>query len=114
SMAAQCAGDQGKFWEFHDILYERQQAENSGWASAENMKEFASELDLERTEFDFCLDGKKYESFVENDFAFAREIGVSGTPSFVIVRSDGSDPEGIIGAQPYSSFKAVLDEKLAS
>jgi protein-disulfide isomerase len=114
SMAAQCANDQGKFWEFHDLLYESQQAENSGWAKAENMKEFASEIGLDRTEFESCLDSKKYESFVENDFAFAREIGVSGTPSFVIVNSDGSEPEGIIGAQPFTSFKAVLDKKLNS
>ncbi len=112
SIAAQCAGDQGKFWEFHDLLYDNQQAENSGWASAGNMKEFASELGLDRNEFDSCLDNKKYESLVQNDFTFARGIGVSGTPSFVIVKSDGSEPEGIIGAQPFSSFKAVLDRKI--
>jgi len=114
SMAAQCAGDQGKFWEFHDVLYESQQAENSGWANAENMKAFASGLGLDRIAFDSCLDNKKYKSLVENDFAFAREVGVSGTPSFVIVRNDGSEPEGIIGAQPFTSFKAVLDRKLSS
>lgn len=114
SIAAQCAGDQGKFWEFHDLLYENQQAENSGWADAGNMKEFASELRLDRTEFDSCLDNKNYKTFVENDFAFAREIGVSGTPSFVIVKSDGSEPEGILGAQPFSSFKAVLEKQLDS
>jgi protein-disulfide isomerase len=114
SIAAQCAGDQGKFWEFYDLLYENQQAENSGWASAASMKEFASEIGLDRTEFDSCLDNKNYETFVENDFAFAREIGVSGTPSFVIVKSDGSEPEVILGAQPFSSFKAVLEKKLDS
>lgn len=91
----------------------RQQAENSGWANADNMKEFASEIGLDRTEFDSCLDNRKQESFVENDFTFAREIGVSGTPSFVIVNSDGSEPEGILGAQPFTSFKAVLDRKLS-
>ena len=114
SMAAQCAGDQGKFWEFHDLLFNNQEAENSGWAKAENMKTFASELDLDREAFDPCLDSEKYKSFVEADFAFARSVGATATPTFVIVKSDGSEPEGILGAQPFSSFKAVLDKKLGS
>lgn len=114
SMAAQCAGDQGKFWEFHDLLFNNQEAENSGWAKAENMKTFASELDLDREAFDPCLDSEKYKSFVETDFAFARSVGATATPTFVIVRSDGSEPEGILGAQPFSSFKAVLDKKIGS
>lgn len=112
SMASQCAGDQGKFWEFHDLLFSNQEAENSGWASAGNMKRFATELGLERQEFDSCLDSEKYMAFVEADFAFAREIGATGTPTFVIVKSDGSEPEGILGAQPLGSFKAVLDRKI--
>lgn len=114
SMAAQCAGDQGKFWEFHDLLFNNQEAENSGWASAENMKTFASKLDLDREAFDICLDSEKYKSFVETDFAFAQSVGATGTPTFVLVKSDGSEPEGIFGAQPFSSFKAVLDRKLGS
>lgn len=114
SLASQCASDQDKFWEFHDLLFNNQESEGSGWASAENMKEFASELGLDREEFDSCLDSEKYKSFVENDFAFAREIGATGTPTFVVVRSDGSEPEGILGAQPLSSFKAVLDKKIGS
>jgi protein-disulfide isomerase len=114
SSALQCAGDQGKFWEFHDLLFNDQEAEGSGWASTENMKEFASELGLDREEFDSCLDSEKYKSFVEDDFAFAREIGATGTPTFVVVNSDGSEPEGILGAQPFSSFKTVLDKKIGS
>jgi protein-disulfide isomerase len=114
SMAAQCAGDQGKFWEFHDLLFNNQEAENSGWAKAENMKAFASELDLDRGAFDVCLDTEKYKEHVESDFDFARSVGATGTPTFVIVKSDGSEPEGILGAQPFSSFKAVLDKKVGS
>jgi protein-disulfide isomerase len=112
SLASQCAGDQDKFWEFHDMLFNNQEAEGSGWASAENMKKFASELGLDREVFDSCLDSEKYRSLVEDDFTFAREIGATGTPTFVIVKSDGSKPEGILGAQPFSSFKAVLDKKI--
>jgi protein-disulfide isomerase len=114
SLASQCAGDQGKFWEFHDMLFNNQEGEGSGWASAENMKGFASELGLDREKFDLCLDSEKYRSLVEGDLAFGQEIGVTGTPSFVIVYSDGSEPEGVLGAQPFSSFKAVLDTKIDS
>lgn len=114
SLASQCAGDQGKFWEFHDMLFNNQEAEGSGWASAENMKGFASELGLQREKFDSCLDSEKHRSLVESDLAFGQEIGVTGTPTFVMVNSDGSEPEGILGAQPFSSFKAVLDTKIGS
>ncbi|HXV47097.1 MAG TPA: thioredoxin domain-containing protein [Nitrososphaera sp.] len=103
SLASQCTNEQGKFWEFHDLLFNSQEAEGSGWTSPANMKEFASELGL---------DSERYSSFVENDFAFAREIGATGTPTFVGVKSDGSEPEGILGAPPFSSFKAVLDKKI--
>lgn len=78
--------NQGKFWEFHDLLFNSQEAENSGWAKAENMKIFASKLNLDRDAFDVCLDSEKYKSFVETDFAFARNVGVTGTPTFVIVK----------------------------
>jgi protein-disulfide isomerase len=114
SLASQCANEQGKFWEFHDLLFNNQEAEGSGWASPANMKEFASELGLDRERFDSCLDSERYSSFVENDFAFAREISATGTPTFMVVKSDGSEPEGILGAQPFSSFKAVLDKKIGS
>jgi protein-disulfide isomerase len=114
SMASQCANDQGKFWEFHDLLFNNQKAEGSGWASSENMKKFASELGLDSGNFDSCLDSDKYRSFVENDFAFTEEIGVTGTPTFIVVKSNGSAPEEILGAQPFSSFKAVLDKKIGS
>jgi protein-disulfide isomerase len=114
SLSSQCAGDQGKFWEFHDMLFNNQEAEGSGWASAENMKGFASELGLDSEAFNSCLDSEKYRSLVESDLAFGKEIGVTGTPTFVIVNSDGSEPEGILGAQPFSSFKAVLDAKIGS
>ncbi len=112
SIASQCAGDQGKFWEYYDILYASQRAENSGWANMDNLKGFASQLNLNQNEFDSCLDGEKYRLLVDEDFALAREVGVTGTPSFVIVGTDGSNPEGILGAQPYSSFKAVLDNRI--
>jgi protein-disulfide isomerase len=113
AMASMCAHDQGKFWEFHDRLYQNQGTENSGWANADNMKRSASDLGLDRKQFDSCLDGGKYKSYVESDLALAEKLGFPGTPSFVVMKSDGSNLQDMAGAQPYSSFKTVIAGKLA-
>jgi protein-disulfide isomerase len=111
--ASQCAGEQGKFWQYHDVLYQNQGPENSGWASKENLKNFGSQVGIDKTKFDSCLDSGKYNDFVKNSNYFAASLGLSGTPSFIIVKSDGSDPEKTEGAYPFASFKQVLDKKLA-
>lgn len=112
AMASMCAHEQGKFWEYHDHLYNNQGIENSGWASTSNMKKFASTLGLDRQQFDACLDSETYRSYVEGDLDLALGLGFPGTPSFVMMNNDGSDPEIMVGAQPYSSFKTVIDNKL--
>ncbi|AFU58910.1 putative DSBA oxidoreductase [Candidatus Nitrososphaera gargensis Ga9.2] len=112
AMASQCANEQGKFWEFHDALYNNQGAENSGWANANNMKAFASKIGLDREKFDSCLDGGKYKGFVESDFNFARDYGLRGTPSFLIINGDGSNPEVLTGAYPFATFKATIDKRV--
>ena len=60
---AQCANDQGKFWSFYQMLYKNQGDENSGWANANNMKKFASQIPgLNIQKFNSCLDSSKYKS----------------------------------------------------
>jgi protein-disulfide isomerase len=110
--ASMCADEQGKFWEFHDHLYANQGAENSGWASVENMKRFASEVDLDRESFDACLDSGKYAERVQADLDLALSRGFSRTPSFIIMKGDGSDAEVLAGAQPYNTFKTLINKKL--
>lgn len=114
AIASQCANDQGKFWEFHDILYQNQGEINSGWASKENLKKFASQVEgLDRTQFDSCLDGGKYKSYVESDKALATSLGFEGTPGFIVEKSDGSNPVGIPGAYPFATFQQTIDQKLS-
>jgi protein-disulfide isomerase len=113
SIASQCAGEQSKFWEYHDILYENQGAENSGWASKDRLKAFASEIGLDRQQFDSCLDGEKYKSIVDRDLALVEELDLQTTPSFLILRSDGTEMEVLEGAHPFSSFKALIDKKIS-
>jgi protein-disulfide isomerase len=106
--ATYCAGDQGKYWEFHNILYSNQQGINDGWASSDNLKSFASQLNLDQDLFDSCLDSDKYKQRVERNVLEAKRNGASATPTFIIIGSDGAQ-KTIEGAQPFSVFKQVLD-----
>src|SRR5918992_4617025 len=114
SLAAQCANDQGKFWEFHQLLYKNQKPIDSGWVSKENLKKFAVEISgLDMNKFTSCFDSQKYKSFVEKDVALASSFAFQDTPSFIIVNSkDGSNPEILKGAHPFPSFKTIIDKKI--
>lgn len=100
-MASQCAKDQGKYWEFNEKLFANQQG-----LKVDLLKGYAKELALETKAFDECLDSKKYADEVKKDMAEGQKYGVSGTPAFFV--------NGILmsGAQPFSSFKEVIDDEL--
>src|SRR5919106_1097497 len=114
SLAAQCANDQGKFWQFHQLLYRNQKPIDSGWVSNDNLKELASQISsLNIQQFEECLKNEKYKGFVESDLALASSFGFQDTPSFIIVNSkDGSNPQVLKGAHPFPSFKTIIDKKL--
>src|ERR687896_721800 len=114
SLAAQCANDQGKFWQFHQLLYKNQKPIDSGWVSNDNLKELASQISgLNIQLFEECLKNEKYKGFVESDLALASSFGFQDTPSFIIVNSkDGSNPQILKGAHPFPSFKTIIDKKL--
>lgn len=112
AMASQCANDQGMFWAFHDELYNNQGHENSGWASKDNLRQIASNMGLDKQSFDSCLDSNKYKSLVENDLNLAKQIKFTGTPSFLILKNDGSQPQALTGAYPYASFEKIFDDIL--
>jgi protein-disulfide isomerase len=77
--AAHCAFDQGKFWEYHDLLYDRQPA-----ASNSDLKAYAAQLGLDTAQFNACLDSRQYESLVAADTQDALRQGLRGTPFFTI------------------------------
>ena len=113
-LAAQCAHEQGKFWQFYKLLYEKQQAIDSGWVSKDNLKKFASQIPgLDMEQFNTCFDAQRYKEFINNDVKLANSQGFFDTPNFIITDSiDGSDPEIIKGAQPFPAFKSVIEKKL--
>ncbi len=106
--AARCAGDQARFWEFHDLLYANQAGENGGAFSGDRLKAFGDQLGLEPTAFHACVDSGKYAGAVQADFADVRQKGFNGTPTFVIGK------QRIVGAQPFEVFAAAIDAALAN
>jgi len=105
--AARCAGDQGQFWEYHDVLYQNQAGENAGAFSKDRLKAFGDALDLEPTAFHACVDADRYGAAVQADFAVVSRNGFNGTPTFVI------GDQRIVGAQPFEVFAAAIDAALA-
>ncbi|MCC7417314.1 MAG: thioredoxin domain-containing protein [Acidobacteria bacterium] len=101
--AAQCAHAQGKFWPFHNRLFE-----NPGHLSAADLKQAAADLGLDTAAFDACVAGRTYRDDVDADIAAADAAGISGTPAFFI------NGRILSGAQPFEAFKKVIDEELAS
>jgi len=109
AQAAYCAGDQGKYWEYHDYLYSNQGAIQSGWASANNLKSYATILGLDASKFSSCLDSSKYADSVAHNKDIGSSEGIQGTPAFFIVSSSGSMQE-IMGPQPAAVFSSTIDQ----
>lgn len=105
--ASYCVEEQGKYWEFHDILYSNQKEVNSGWVNLPNIQNFASSIDLDMELFDACMDSDDYLQDVENSIKLASDSGVKQTPTFFIMNSDGII-EKIEGKQPLSTFETIL------
>lgn len=109
--ATYCAEEQGKYWEFHDLLYNTQEGFDSGWANTERLKAFAFSLELDMELFDSCLDSGKFSKRVQFNINEAKKQGASGTPTFIIINSDGQQQK-LVGAQPYSVFQNILESMI--
>jgi protein-disulfide isomerase len=113
AQATHCANDQGKFWEFHDELYNNWNGENNGWASVEQLKQFANNIDLDSKKFNECLDSNKYANFVASSNNDARTLGLTGTPAFFVIGPDNQITK-VGGAQPFDVFQRIFDSELAN
>jgi len=111
AQAAHCAEDQGKFWEYHDELYNNWAGENNGWASSENLVKFAQNIGLNEEEFTQCLSDGKYEQLVTASSNDARNLGITGTPAFFVIGPDNQVTR-ISGAQPYEVFYNIFEKEL--
>ncbi len=110
ALAANCAADQGKFWEYHDALFiieSIDQKTNNGNLTKDLFMAIADKLELDEAAFEDCYDSKKYAGEVESDTAEAEnDLPQLSTPSTLV------NGELISGAQPYAIFAAVIDKFL--
>ena len=115
SVAAECANEQGKFKQMHDILFEKQ----NEWSNLETVyaielfNQYSEQINLEQEQFSSCLSTAKYVKEIQNDLDDGRTYGVTGTPGFFI----GNQQIGFVelkGAQPFESFKNVIDKQLGN
>ncbi len=106
--AGECAHEQGKFWEFHDKLFGEEEKLGQGTVTYTNndIKRWAAAIGLNAQQFNQCFDSGKYKDEVQKDVSDGSAAGVSGTPTFFI------NGRMVVGAQPYATFKAILDEEL--
>ncbi len=101
--AAECAGEQGKYYEMHDLLFE-----NGASGGVDSYKAYAGQIGLNLADFNNCLDSGAMASEVQKDFQEGQQYGVQGTPAFFI------NGKLISGAQPYNVFKQEIEAALAA
>ena len=111
AQATYCADDQGKYWEYHETLYNFQEAIDNGWASKDRLVSFAFDLDMNLDEFNDCMDSSKYAKRVKANYDESQRFGAEATPTFLIISPDGAVKK-ITSAQPYSVFSQVIEPML--
>jgi protein-disulfide isomerase len=109
--AARCAGEEGKFWEYHDYLFGHQKGENEGNFSDDKLKSFAQTLGLNTASFNNCLDTGKYAEAVASSKSEGDGAGVTGTPKGFIL-NNGKIAGTIEGAESFTAVKPRIDAAL--
>lgn len=107
AQAAECAADQNKFWEYHDLLFDKQGGENVGTYTKDNLIKYAQELNLDAARFDACLKNDETLQRVAGDTQEGGQFGVRGTPTFFI------NGKPLVGAQPVEAIRAAIESALS-
>ncbi len=102
AVAARCAGDQGKYWEFNKSFMEK-----NGALDRTDFVSRAETIGMDMNAFNTCLDSGKYDTVVEASFKDGAKLGVTGTPTFFV------NGRMMVGVAPYEKMKAMIDEELA-
>lgn len=104
--ASSCAHEQGKFWEYHDHLYQNQKGYNGGNFNDQNLKAHAATLGLDQSAFATCMDTGTYATTVQQGFDAARAQNLRSTPTFVV------NGQVVVGAQSFDRWVEILDAAL--
>jgi protein-disulfide isomerase len=107
ALAANCAGEQGKFWEMKDKLFR-----NQGQLEVEALAKYAAEITLNADLFKICMSDERRQKAISDEGSYINSLGVNGTPTFVIGKTNSDSVEGhkIVGAQPIEVFEAAINE----
>jgi protein-disulfide isomerase len=107
--ASYCAAEQNKYWDYHDELYNNWAGEKTGWITSDSLQQFARNIQMPDIEkFSNCLQSNKYLSIVQSNDNIARSIGLTGTPSFILLK-DKNIQSIIPGALPYELFEQTIN-----
>jgi protein-disulfide isomerase len=107
AMSARCAGEQGKFWELRDVM-----GQNPDKLDLDSIAGFAQNLKMDSVNLRACVNSNKYKDAIQADVVEAMKIGATGTPTFIIGKSQGNGVDGdlMLGALPFAEFDSKLKE----
>jgi protein-disulfide isomerase len=106
TQAALCAGEQGKFWEFHDMLFRRQAVWSNLAAPLERLSDFAQELEINTTALKSCVESGRMQSLIKADIVYATQLQVSSTPTLFI------NTQRLVGAQTEGELVRLIRQEL--
>lgn len=104
--AALCAGEQGKFWEFHDMLFRRQGLWSHLAAPFARLSDFAKDLEINTTALKSCVESGRMQSLMKADIAYAEQLQVNSTPTLFI------NAHRLVGAQPEGDLVRLIRQEL--
>ena len=104
ALAARAAQAQGRFWEYHDLVYANQSSGNSGGYNEESLTALAEEAGLDVDRFRRDLESARYDNVVQADFEEGQGLGISGTPTVFI------NGRVLVGLQPLATFEEAVEE----
>ena len=108
--ASYCAAEQGKYWEYHNKLYQNAENEDIQWVTIDNLKQIANNAGIGNLmQFSDCLESHKHSKTVNENDNLARSIGLQSTPTFILL-SNRTQPLAIQGSQPYAIFEQAIRE----
>ena len=107
--ASYCAAEQDKYWDYHAELYDNWGGERTGWITNDSLKQFARNIQIpDMDKFSNCIQSNKYLNLVQNNDNIAQSMGLTGTPSFILIK-DNNIQSIIPGALPYEIFEQTLN-----
>ena len=109
AVASHCAAEQGKYWEYVKEIYKNFKPEPQHWVTLDSLLTFANNVQIEDIEkFKNCVESNKYQNQIQESGSLAQQLGITGTPTFVVLKNDKIETI-FPGAVPYESFEKTLN-----